>query len=110
MGRFIKGNVVVVPFPFSDLSRSKRRPALVVQHFAGEDLLLSQITSQTVRDKYAVSLRENDFEEGVLKKPSNIRPNKLFTCSKNLILYKVGKLKASKMDEVIKTIKDLLDH
>ncbi len=53
-------------------------------------------------------MEESDFEEGSLKKPSNIRPNKLFTCFQNLNLYKVGSLKASKMNEIIQTIKDLL--
>jgi mRNA interferase MazF len=57
MERFIKGDVVVVPFPFSDLSQSKRRPALVVQHFDGEDLLLAQITSKAARDQFAVFLQ-----------------------------------------------------
>ena len=110
MERFIKGDVVVVPFPFSDLSRSKRRPALVVQHFNGEDLLLAQITSQNVRDKHGLPLGEDDFKEGSLNKPSNIRPNKLFTCSKDLILYRAGRLKPSKLSEVIQTIKNLLDQ
>jgi mRNA interferase MazF len=108
--RFIKGDIVVFPFPFSDLSRSKRRPALVIQQFNGEDLLLAQITSKNVRDEYAVLLNENDFKEGSLKKPSNIRCNKLFSCSKNLILYKAGSLKKSKMSKVIQSIKNLLDE
>lgn len=110
MEEFIKGDVVVVPFPFSDLSQSKRRPTLIIQNFNGEDLLLAQITSQTVRNEYAVPLEENDFKQGSLKKPSNIRPEKLFTCSKNLILYKIGYLKISKMRKVIQSIKDLLDQ
>lgn len=37
MAGFVKGDVVVVPFPFSDLSRAKRRPALVVAELEGED-------------------------------------------------------------------------
>ncbi|MEX1136526.1 MAG: type II toxin-antitoxin system PemK/MazF family toxin, partial [Balneolales bacterium] len=109
MERFVKGDIVIVPFPFSDLSRSKRRPALVVQHFEGEDLLLAQITSQYIRDTYALWLEEDDFKEGSLKKQSNIRPNKLFTCSKNLILYKIANLKVSKMEEVISSIKDIIE-
>jgi len=48
----VKGDVVVVPFPFSDLSQAKRRPALVVAELEGDDLLLSQITSLRVRDSY----------------------------------------------------------
>lgn len=108
MERFVKGDIVVVPFPFSDLSRSKRRPALVVQHFEGEDLLLAQITSKTVQDNFAIPLIENEFETGSLNKPSNIRPNKLFTCSKNLILYKIGSLKTSKMTFVADSIAEIV--
>lgn len=108
MERFIKGDIVVVPFPFSDLSRSKRRPALVVQHFEGEDLMLAQITSKTVRDEFAIPLSENEFETGSLNKPSNIRPNKLFTCSKNLILYKIGSLKTSKISSVAEAISEIV--
>ncbi len=104
MERFVKGDIVVVPFPFSDLSSSKRRPALVVQHFKGEDLLLAQITSKTVRDNFAIPLNENEFETGSLNKPSNIRPNKLFTCSRNLILYRIGNLKPEKIAFVAESI------
>jgi len=50
MGRFVKGDVVVTPFPFSDLQAVKRRPALVVATFTGDDVLLCQITSQAVFD------------------------------------------------------------
>jgi len=39
LGRFIKGDIVVVPFPFSDLSQSKRRPALVLADLEGDDLI-----------------------------------------------------------------------
>ncbi len=40
MAKFVKGDVVVVPFPFSDLTHSKRRPALVVSKLEGDDLIL----------------------------------------------------------------------
>ncbi|MEX0648062.1 MAG: type II toxin-antitoxin system PemK/MazF family toxin [Balneolaceae bacterium] len=110
MERFVKGDVVVVPFPFSDLSRSKRRPALVIQHFDGEDLILAQITSRPIRDKYAQPLNDSDFKKGSLRKQSNIRPNKLFTCSENLILYKIGNLKKEKMQFIIRAIKHILDQ
>ncbi|AGX43483.1 type II toxin-antitoxin system PemK/MazF family toxin [Clostridium saccharobutylicum] len=76
MGRFIKGDIVVVPFSFSDLSQSKKRPALVLSDLDGEDLILSQITSQNIYDSYAIEISENDFEKGSLNKISNIRPNK----------------------------------
>lgn len=50
MAEFVRGDVVVVPFPFSDLSQAKRRPALVVAELTGDDLILCQITSQSVKD------------------------------------------------------------
>lgn len=109
MERIVKGDVVVVPFPFSDLSRYKRRPALVIQDFEGEDILLAQITSKSIRDEYAVWLNDSDFISGSLNKQSNLRPNKLFTCSENLILYKIGNLKEDKMQSVIESIKQLLE-
>ena len=44
MGAFVKGDVVVAPFPFSDLSATKKRPALVVATLTGDDVILCQIT------------------------------------------------------------------
>ena len=108
MARFVKGNVVVVPFPFTDLTQAKRRPALVVASMQGDDLILCQITSQPVRDNYAVTLADNDFEEGGLKQDSNIRPNRLFTADGSLILYRVGSVKRQKLDEVVEAIVDIL--
>ena len=54
MGRFVKGDVVVVPYPFSDFSAVKRRPALVIAELTGDDVILSQITSHRVGDAYAI--------------------------------------------------------
>jgi mRNA interferase MazF len=39
MGRFIRGDVVVTPFPFSDLTASKKRPALVIAELKGDDII-----------------------------------------------------------------------
>ena len=97
----MNGDVVVLPFPFSDLSKSKRRPALVIAELLGNDIILCQITSQKVLDKYAILLEEDDFKEGHLRVISNIRPNRIFTANTNIILYKVGRLKDKKIIEVM---------
>lgn len=104
MGRFVKGDVVVVPFPFSDLAQAKRRPALVVAELEGDDRILCQITSRHFRDRYAVGINDDDFEEGSLKKESNVRPNRLFTADSRIILYRAGLLKAYRVGEVVETI------
>jgi len=108
MGRFVKGDIVVVPFPFSDLSISKRRPALVLADLAGDDLILCQITSQSVRDSYSVELLDNDFASGCLHKPSNIRPNRLFTADRYIVLYKTGSLAKEKFEDVIDALVGIL--
>ncbi len=54
MATFIKGDIIVVPFPFSDLTQVKHRPALVIASLTGNDLILCQITSQNVTDIYAI--------------------------------------------------------
>jgi mRNA interferase MazF len=104
VGKFVKGDIVVVPFPFSDLSQAKRRPALVVCSLAGDDLILCQITSRLMKDQYSISLGDADFKEGSLKQPSNIRPNRIFTADNQIVLYKIGTLKKSKLDEIIEKI------
>jgi mRNA interferase MazF len=86
MAKFVKGNVVVIPFPFSDLSQSKRRPALVLAVLQGDDLILCQITSKRIKDNYAIPVDENDFESGSLNQESHIRPNRLFTADNHIIL------------------------
>ena len=108
MGQFVKGDVVVIPFPYSDLSQAKRRPALVVADLSGDDLILCQITSQTIKDKYSVLLSEDDFISGNLNKESNIRPNKLFTADSNIILYKIGSIESKVMIDVTNKIIGLL--
>jgi hypothetical protein len=63
MAKFVKGEVVVIPFPFSDLSGSKRRPALVLADLPGADLILCQITSQnSPKDPFAIPLDASDFK------------------------------------------------
>jgi mRNA interferase MazF len=110
MAGFVKGDVVIVPFPFSDLTQAKRRPALVVANLRGNDLILCQITSQAVSDEYAISIDNSDFSTGGLNQISNIRPLRLFTADESIILYKAGQLKPEKLEEVIVKIIEILQQ
>lgn len=104
----VKGDVVIVPFPFSDLSGAKRRPALVIATLPGDDAILCQITSQNVRDESVLPLRDADFVRGGLKKPSNIRPNRFFTADRALIVGVAGHIKPETMTRVTDTIVRIL--
>ena len=108
MGKFVKGDVVVVSFPFSDLSASKKRPALVIAALTGDDVLLCQITSQAVSDSYAIPLTNTDFISGGLQQNSNLRPNRIFTADSNIVLYRAGQLSPDKLKEVIVRIAQII--
>jgi len=104
MERFVKGDVIVLPFPFSDLSASKKRPALVLADLEGNDVVLCQITSEARFDKDSLKLKASDFKKGKLSVVSMIRPNKLFTADISTIHYKVGSLKIEKINKTIETL------
>lgn len=108
MERFVKGDIVVIPFPFSDLSGSKKRPALVLADLQGDDIILCQITSQQVRDKYAIQLKDGDYKNGNLSVPSNIRPNRIFTADKNIVLKKVATINETAFSVVVRNIIDII--
>ena len=101
MEKLVRGDIVVFPFPFSDLSSYKKRPALVLAVLEGNDLILCQITSEARYDKYAIVLKESDFKQGKLNVVSMIRPNRLFTAEKSIISYKIGSLKENKLKNVM---------
>ena len=100
MEKFIKGDIVVIPFPFSDLSGAKKRPAAIISNLEGNDLILCQVTSKNINDRYSIEISDNDFEKGGLKQQSNIRPNKIFTADEEIVLYKIGRLKEEKIKEI----------
>lgn len=106
MERFVKGDLVVVEFPFSDLSATKRRPALA--YSGNSDYILCQITSKTVKDDYAIVLDEQEIVEGKLIKSSNIRPNRIFTAEDSIIQYRIGKISHSIINKVIDKLIEIL--
>ena len=108
MGRFVKGDVVVVLFPFSDLSSAKKRPALVLAAPDGDDVILCQITSRLVSDKYAILIREKDFSSGSLRQESNVRPTRIFTADTRIIQYTAGHLNDETMAGITNRIIEII--
>lgn len=85
-------SVVVIPFPFSDLSGSKLRPAIVLASTGQDDWLLCQVTSSAYVDPAAVRLTNASLREGALNVESFARPMKLFTANADLIVKRVAVL------------------
>lgn len=106
MGRFVKGDVIVLPFPFTDLMGKTRRPAVVVANLSGDDQIVCQITKERHSDSYSINLSNSDFSQGNLPIPNcYIRPNKLFTADNKIIIKKRGQLNDVKTREIIDGIR-----
>jgi mRNA interferase MazF len=109
MGLFAVGQVVLVPFPYADFTKFKKRPALVIGKTEFNNLILCQITSNALTSQRAVELDDGGFEEGSLPIKSFIRPDKLFTIEQSIIEIKLGSLKTTKTDAVKETLRDLFN-
>lgn len=103
------GQVVLVPFPFSDLSRTKMRPAVVLADAGRDDWILCQITSNPYGDEKAILVSEKDFQSGALRVTSYARPGKLFTANASLIVDSVGELKTSSVKKMVEVIVEILN-
>jgi mRNA interferase MazF len=108
MGGLVKGDVVVVPFPFSDLSSAKKRTALVLATPDGDDVIPCQITSRLVSDRYAILISEDDFLSGSLRQESNVRPTRIFTADMSIIAYKAGHLNRMAMEKITDRVVGIL--
>ncbi|HEX5725635.1 MAG TPA: type II toxin-antitoxin system PemK/MazF family toxin [Longimicrobiaceae bacterium] len=91
------GAVVLVPFPFSDLSQAKLRPAVVLASAGRDDYILCQVTSRPYADPLAIELTTRSFVSGSLHQTSYARPGKLFTAHLSLIRSMAGTLQPIKL-------------
>jgi mRNA interferase MazF len=91
---------VLVPFPFSDLSQSKLRPAVVLASVGRGDWILCQVTSRAYGDEHAMALVSDDFESGGLRVTSFARPGKLFTAHESLFEVNAGLLMPSAFEKI----------
>src|SRR6478752_1343925 len=97
-----KGDIVLIPFPFTDLSGIKNRPALILA-CTESDLTVSFITTQLKWQEESDVLLQPATENG-LKKPSLLRLNKLITIDKDLVIGRLGNLSIDEITLVNKSL------
>ena len=107
MEGFVKGEVVVLEFPFSNLIQVKRRPSLIIKVPKGNDVIVCQITGKSYEKSVEIPIRKEDFHKGSLKVESYMRLDKIFSVEKSLIKYKAGALKQEKFKDIIEKISNL---
>lgn len=102
----IKGKVVLIPFPFDDLSATKVRPAICLTNPIGKynHIILALITSQIPTDLLETDIVLNtshpDFRTSGLRKPSTIRLDHLMTVRKSLIRRELGALSSDTQNHI----------
>jgi mRNA interferase MazF len=102
------GGIVLVPFPFSDLSQAKLRPAAVLADAGRGDWILCQVTSNPYGDSAAVHLPPSSFASGSLRSDSYARPGKLFTASRDLMVAEVATLAPEARLQLIESVVAIL--
>ena len=97
--------IVLLPYPFSDLERTKVRPALVISNNSfnrkSEDCMMVPLTAVIKDEPYSVLINQEDLFSGTLLKPSRIRVDKIFSVEKNLVSMKIGVVN----EDVLKKVK-----
>jgi mRNA interferase MazF len=106
-----RGDIVLVTFPFTDLTFAKRRPALVVSpdivNELNEDLILLAVTSQLTPFPHSVPVLPGDCEEGALPKESMVKLTKVFTLSSTLVLKRLCRLGERQLNVVLNGLRSL---
>jgi mRNA interferase MazF len=104
--------IVLVPFPYSDLNAIKKRPVLIVSNndynTNYHDVMVCVITSKTYADEYSIQLSDKDLEFGVLPEKSLIKTHKIFTISQNRIIKKFSIINDTIFQLVSNKIKELV--
>ena len=101
MAQFVSGEVVVVPFPFTDLASAKIRPTLVLAALTRGDIILCQITSQSAGHPAAIAIQAADFVPGgVLPRDSFALPHRVVTANESCVRRSVGRVSSAKLNQV----------
>jgi mRNA interferase MazF len=99
-----RGTIVLTPFPFSDLTTAKRRPAVIVSSADENEVIVAFITSQSKKatrlTDLIVETSHPDFAATGLKKDSAIRLRKLCTVEKSIIYGEIGEASQALLREI----------
>lgn len=106
------GEIVLVPFPFTDLTSSKTRPALVLScapyNEASRDAILLGMTSNLANSDHSVLIDNEDLASGRLVATSRVKVDKVVTLEQRLIRRTVGKLEPEVLFRVLREFQALL--
>ena len=106
-------DIVLIPFPYTNLTATKKRPALVISYDIfnknNQDILVCQITHNLKQRAHSIIIDNSNLENGNLAVESLIKVSKIFTIDKALAIQKIGKVNSKTYrnvyDEICKLTK-----
>lgn len=101
----VKGDIILVPFPFTDLSETKLRPAVVLWvDPKGQDVTLCFISSQEIDrvtdDEFVIFPSDTEFDRTGLKSPSKVRVARIVTLERSLLQRRLGQLSSHHLQQL----------
>lgn len=110
---FSQGDILLIPIPFTDLSSSKKRPVIVISNdqynSLFEDIIVVAVTSNLASVRFSIPINNTDLNEGELKVPSLIRPDKIYTLHKGIAVKKFGRASGKMIGEIKSAITKIID-
>jgi mRNA interferase MazF len=107
-----KGDLVLVPFPFTDLSATKLRPAVVLWvDSKGNDVTLCFVSSQNLTnlspEEFSLDPADPEFASTGLKVASKVRVARIVTLERRLITRRIGKLGTNQIQQLNKILSEI---
>jgi len=108
---FKQRDIVLIPFPNSDLTGSKLRPALIISNetLLGNDKICCLITSNPLAEKDSILINKNDFEKGDLPFKSWVKCYRLFTINEKIIRKRLCLVKNSFYKKVTHSVNSYIN-
>ena len=106
-------SIILIPFPYTDLSGAKKRPSLVVSsadfNSRNDDVICCLITSNPDDSRHSIRINNKDMENGYLEFDSKVKPYRIFTINKKLIYKVLGRLNSAKSKLIVEEINKIIN-
>lgn len=107
MAKFNQGDIVLIPYPYTDLSNTKKRPVVIISKDSinKQNFIVSKITSVIRNDQFTFPIKDTDTETK-LRFKSEVRTNEIFTVHKSLIIKNLTSFKKEPLKQLSEKIKE----
>lgn len=105
MPKYEQGDIILIPYPYTDLSNTKQRPVVIISKNSinKQQFIVAKVTSVIRNDEFAFPLYPSSLDRE-LKRKSEVRTNEVFTVHRKVVRKKFATLKRSALKDLIKQV------